>query len=71
MPRSRHYEPRNVARRQRKDRLKEIGEAFQMNTYSSVSSVIERLKAALVADKKLRRRLETISRIVAKRQKPT
>jgi putative transposase len=68
-------EARNVAvylaRRLRRDRLKEIGEAFQMNTYSSVSSVIERVKAAFTADKRLKRRVERISRIIAKSQKQT
>jgi putative transposase len=68
-------EPRNVAlylaRQLRRDRLKEIGEAFQMNNYSSVSSAIERVKAALPADKGLRRRVERISRIVAKSQRQT
>jgi len=68
-------EGRNVAtylaRRLRRDRLTEIGEAFQMNTYSSVSSVIERLNAARAADKRLRRRVERISRIIAKSQKQT
>jgi len=68
-------EARNVAiylaRRLRRERLKEIGEAFQMNTYSSVSSVIERVKAALPADKGMRRRVERISRIIAKSQKQT
>jgi putative transposase len=68
-------EARNVAiclaRRLRRDRLKEIGEEFQMNTYSSVSSVIERVKVALAADKGLRRRVERISRIITKSQKQT
>ncbi len=71
MPRTRHYEPRNVAiypaRRLRRERLKEIGEAFQMNTYSSVSSVIERLKEALAADGGLGQRVERITRVVTKR----
>jgi hypothetical protein len=67
--------PRNVAiylaRRLRRDRLKEIGESLQINTYSSISSAAERLKAALPADKGLRRRVERISRIVANSQKQT
>ena len=57
-------EARNVAvyltRRLRRDRLKEIGEAFQVKTYSSVSSVVERLKAALSADRRLRQRVERL-----------
>jgi chromosomal replication initiation ATPase DnaA len=60
-----------LARRLRRDRLKEIGEAFQMNTYSSVRSVIERVRAALTADKRLRQRVERISRTVAETQRQT
>ena len=68
-------EARNVAiyltRRLRRDRLKEIGEAFQVKTYSSVSSVVERLKAALAANRRLRQRVEKLIRIIDKSQKQT
>jgi len=68
-------EARNVAiyltRRLRRDRLKEVGEAFQVKTYSSVSSVVERLKAALAADRRLRRRVERLARIITKSQEQT
>ena len=68
-------EPRNVAiylaRRLRRDRLKEIGEAFQVNTYSSVSSAVERLKAVLAGDTRLRRRVEKLIRIIDKSQEQT
>jgi chromosomal replication initiation ATPase DnaA len=50
-------EPRNVAiylqRRLRGDSLKQIAEQFQMNKYSSVSSVIVRMKAAIETEHRL------------------
>lgn len=68
-------EARNVAiyltRRLRRDRLKEIGEAFRVKTYSSVSSVVERLKAALAADRGLRQRVERLIRRIDKSQEQT
>jgi len=60
-----------LTRRLRRDRLKEIGEAFQVKTYSSVSSVVERLKAALAANRRLRQRVEKLIRIIDKSQKQT
>jgi chromosomal replication initiation ATPase DnaA len=55
-------EPRNVAiylmRRVRGDSLRQIGEQFQMTKYSSVSSVIERMKVFLTKDRKLRVRMK-------------
>jgi len=68
-------EPRNVAiylmRRLRRDRLKEIREQFQMEKYSSVSSVIERMKQKLNGDKKLQNRVEEITALVFKSQEQT
>lgn len=58
-------EPKNVAiylmRRLRRDRLKQIGEQFQMERYSSVSSAIERMKQELKKDRKLNERISAIS----------
>ncbi|MBC2717526.1 MAG: hypothetical protein HF978_19650 [Desulfobacteraceae bacterium] len=58
-------EPKNVAiylfRRLRRDRLNEIREYFRMEKYSSVSSVIERMKARMKTDKQLKNRVEKIS----------
>ena len=57
-------EPRNVAiyltRRLRGDRLRQIAEQYQMRKYSSVSSVIERMKVLLTKDPKLRLRVEKL-----------
>jgi len=68
-------EARNVAiylaRRLRRDRLKEIAESFQMNTYSSVSTVIERLNGVMAADRRLRQRVERIIRSIDKSQEQT
>jgi chromosomal replication initiation ATPase DnaA len=54
------HEPRNVAiyltRRLRGDSLKQIGEQYRMNKYSSVSSVIERMKVLIAQDRRLKKR---------------
>ncbi|NIQ37688.1 MAG: hypothetical protein GTN81_03760 [Proteobacteria bacterium] len=41
----------------RKDSLKRIGEQFEMGKYSSVSRTIERTKALIPNDRKLRKRI--------------
>ena len=57
-------EPRNVAiyliRHLRGDSLEDIGRDFQVAKYSSVSNVVERIKALIAKDRKLRRRLEEL-----------
>ena len=68
-------EPRNVAiylmRRVRGDSLNQIATQFQIGTYSSVSSVIERMKALLAKDRKLRVRVENLISQLIKSQKQT
>ena len=68
-------EPRNVAiyltRRLRSDSLKQIGEQFQLDKYSSVSSAIERMKALIAKDRKLRDRIEKIILLLSKSQEQT
>ena len=68
-------EPKNVCiylmHRLRRDRLKQIGEQFQMEKYSSVSSVIERMKKELNKDRKLKTRMREISELVLKSQEQT
>jgi REP element-mobilizing transposase RayT len=65
-------EPRNVAiyltRRLRRDRLKQICTQFQMEKYSSVSSVINRMKQKLKGDKKLKNRINEITDLAIKNQ---
>ena len=57
-------EPRNIAiyltRRLRGDSLKTISEQFQVEKYSSVSSVIGRLNAAMAEDRRLRKQVEKL-----------
>ncbi|MBS1258199.1 MAG: Chromosomal replication initiator protein DnaA [Candidatus Scalindua arabica] len=58
--------PRNVAiyltRCLRRDSLKEIGKEFKVPNYSSVSSIIESMKANLAGNKKLRKQVDKIKR---------
>ena len=57
-------EPRNVAiylrRHLRGDTLEKIGRELGIATYSSASSVIERIKAMIAKDRKLRHRVEEL-----------
>ena len=68
-------EPRNVAiyltRRLRGDSLSEIGDQYQMNTYSSVSSVIERVKALISEDSRLKDRVGNLSSRLSKSREQT
>ena len=69
------HEPRNVAiyltRRLRGDSLKDIAELYKINKYSSVSSVIERMKALITQDQKLRKRIEKLIPKINKSQEQT
>jgi REP element-mobilizing transposase RayT len=57
-------EPRNVAvyltRFLRRDSLKEIGKEFKVPNYSSISSIIESMKANLAGNKKLKNQVDKI-----------
>jgi putative transposase len=57
-------EARNVAiylaRRLRGDRLKEIGEAFKIGRYSTVSSIVERMKVRIGSDERLRKKVDQL-----------
>lgn len=68
-------EPRNVAiyltRCLRRDSLKEIGEEFKVRNYSSVSSIIESMKANLASNKKLKKQVDKIKRDLQLSQKQT
>jgi chromosomal replication initiation ATPase DnaA len=59
-------EPRNVAiylsRRLSGKTLAAIGEAFGLDSYSSVSSVVSRIKQKIRSDRKLRRVVEAMER---------
>ena len=68
-------EPRNVAifltRKPRRDSLKEIGHQFHMEKYSSISSIIERMKKQMVADRNLKKRVDRVADGVSKSQEQT
>ena len=68
-------EPRNVAiylmRHVRGDSLDEIGREFGLATYSSVSSVVERIKAVIAKDRKLRQRVEELKKEITMSQEQT
>ena len=60
--------PRNAAiyltRRLRHDSLQEISSQFKMNKYSSVSSIVERMKVRIEADKKIKKRIVDLCNII-------
>ena len=68
-------EGRNVAiylaRRLRGDRLKEIGEAFGIGRYSTVSSVVERMKVRMGRDKLLRKKVDHLISTIHMSQEQT
>ena len=65
-------QPRNVAihllRTLRGDTLNQIGREFNMNRYSSVSSVVQRMIAKISKDRPLRKRIEKLRAQVHMRQ---
>ena len=70
MRRGKMNEARNAAiyltRRLRRDTLKEIGAQFGIDSDSTVSSVMERMKKKLAGDRKLSLRLDKIAGSIAK-----
>ena len=68
-------EPRNIAvyltRRLRNDILKEVGGQFNIKKSSSVSSIVERMKSGVKADRGLRMRIEELVEAIIKSQEPT
>jgi len=60
-----------LARRLRGDRLKEIGGAFQIGRYSTVSSIVERMKVRIGSDEKLRKRVDHLILIIQMSQEQT
>ncbi len=68
-------EARNVAiylaRRLRGDRLKEIGEAFKIDRYSTVSSIVERMKVRIGSDETLRKRVDHLMSTIQMSQEQT
>jgi len=68
-------EARNVAiylaRRLRGDRLKEIGEAFKIGRYSTVSSIVERVKVRIGSDEMLRKKVDRLMSTIQMSQEQT
>jgi REP-associated tyrosine transposase len=68
-------EPRNVAiylmRRLRNDTLKEVGKQFGIKKYSTVSSIVERIKFMLKNDRGLKKRVENLTESIIMSQRPT
>jgi len=68
-------EPRNVAiyliRQLRNDTLKKVGEQFGIEKYSTVSSIVEKVKYEMKADKKLRNRIQDIADKILMSQRQT
>ena len=68
-------EARNVviylARRLRGDRLKEIGGAFKICQYSTVSSIVERMKVRIGSDERLRKKVDHLISTIQMSQEQT
>ena len=73
--RGKKNEPRNVLiyliRRLRQDTLKEIGRKFNIDKYSSVCSIIERIKKQMRADTAFRKRVDEMTSRAIKSQEQT
>ncbi len=67
--------PRNVGiwltRWLKDDSLSQIGEQFQLNKYSSVSTVVQRMKALIAKDPRLRGSVEKLIYLLSKSQEQT
>ena len=49
-----------MPRKLRHDSLKEIGRQFHMEKYSSISSMIERMKRQMLVDRNLKERVDRV-----------
>ena len=68
-------EPRNVAiylvRYLRNDTLRSVGSQFRIEKYSTVSSIVERVKYEMKVDKGLKKRVQDLAEKIAKSQRQT
>ena len=68
-------EPRNVAvyliRYLRNDPLKQVGEQFGIEKYSTVSSIVERVKYEMKMDKEFKKRVKNLVGKTTKSQRQT
>ena len=60
-----------LTRKLRGDTLKEIGVGFGIDRYSTVSSVVDRMKALVKKDEKIRARVDHLTSIITKSQEQT
>ncbi|MDD2390439.1 MAG: transposase [Desulfobacterales bacterium] len=60
-----------LIRKLRRDRLKEIGLAFMLKKYSTVSSIIERMKSRMKNDQNLKKRIKKLEAQLKKSQEQT
>ena len=60
-----------LTRRLRGDRLKEIGEAFKIDRYSTVSTIVERMKVRIERDEGLRKRVDHLTSTIQMSQEQT
>ncbi len=47
------------------DSLKEIGKEFKVSNYSSISSIIEKMRVDLVSNKKLKKQVDKVRKILS------
>lgn len=59
-----------LTRRLRNDNLKQIGDHFEITEYSSVSSIVERMKALVKKERKVRKRLERLISVLMSQEQP-
>ncbi len=68
-------EPRNVAiylvRGVRGERLKDIGQEFGIEKYSTVSSIVKKIKGEMVRNRNLKSRVEKLNIVLSKSQTKT
>ena len=55
----------------RNDTLKQVREQFGIEKYSTVSSIVERVKHEMKADKGLKKRIQNLAEIITKSQRQT
>jgi len=58
-------------RRLRGEKLKSIGKAFGIESYSTVSSIVERVKLGIKKDRELKNRIEKLKELTVMSQPKT
>jgi len=55
----------------RNDTLKQVGEQFGIEKYSTVSSIVERVKSEMKADRRFKKRVQDLNEGIIKSQRQT